>query len=254
MTPVEGNGGQPIRALATEHLYDAVFDLLRDVGEDGAPRGPVLDFPAGHGAFAQRLLENGYPDVHCLDINEQAFVLSDGRVTFRGHDAAHQLPYPDGFFERVFSIEGLEHFENPWTVVRELCRVLRPGGEILISTPNTFSVDARLKFLLSGYFPRFRPLMQTPDKVMGQDVDDAHISPIYFWQLNYFLHVGGVAIERLGADARLYKPQLTKRLVERLVACMIQNNIKKRRFPDPGVTSEEVLFGDCLIVFGRKAT
>lgn len=243
---------QPIRALATEHLYGAVFDLLKEARGDSVPSGPVLDFPAGHGAFAELLIEGGYEDVHCLDINEQAFALADRRVTFKGHDAIHDLPYPDGFFNRVFSIEGLEHFESPWTVVRELCRVLKPGGEIVISTPNTFSVDARLKYLLSGYFPRFRPLMQAPDKVMEQDVDDAHISPIYFWQLNYFLHVGGVSVERLGTDARLYKPQLAKRLVERLVARMIRDNVRKRKFPDPGVTSEDVLFGDCLIVFGRK--
>lgn len=238
---------EAIRALATPALYPAVLALL-----DGAPRGRILDVPAGHGAFAQALLAKGYDDIHCLDINAQAFSLSDPRVQFRQHDVIEPLPYPDGHFDHVFSIEGLEHFENPWTFVRDLCRVLKPGGRLIITTPNTFSVDARLKYLLSGYFPRFRPLMQTPDRVMSQDVDDAHISPVYFWQLNYFLLTSGVTIERVTADARLYKPQWAKRMVDNLVAGMIRNNMRKRRFPDPGITSDDVLFGDCLIIAGRK--
>lgn len=239
-----------LHALATEHLYPAVLKLLEDA--PAATKGRVLDFPAGQGAFAQALLPLGYKDIHCLDINAGAFALSDPRVTFQRHDAMQALPYPDGYFDEVFSIEGIEHFENPWTAVRELCRVLKPGGRMIITTPNTFSVDARLKYLLSGYFPRFRPLMLTPDKVMEQDVDDAHISPIYFWQLNYFMLTSGVIVDHLATDARVYKPQWVKRVVENAVARVIRNNLRKRRFPDPGISSEDVLFGDCLIVVGHK--
>jgi hypothetical protein len=113
-------------------------------------------------------------------------------------------------------------------------------------------VDARLKYLVGGYYPRFRPLMQTPGHVMSQDVDDAHISPIYFWQLNYFLLTGGVKIEKLSSDRLFYKPQWIKRVFERFIARMIQNSVKKRKFPDPGITTEKVLFGDCLILAARK--
>ncbi len=236
------------RALATEHLYGAVLPLL-----DTPLGGRILDMPAGQGAFAQALLERGAEEIHCLDINAEAFVLSDRRVAFLKHDAMQSLPFPDAYFDHVYSIEGIEHFESPWTVVRELCRVLKPGGQLIITTPNTFSVDARLKYLLSGYFPRFRPLMQTPEKVMGQPVDDAHISPIYFWQLNYFLLTSGVPIQSLTSDCRLYKSKPVQRWIERIVAGIIRNNIRKRRFPDPGVTSEDVLFGDCLIVVARKS-
>lgn len=236
------------RALATEHLYGAVLPLV-----DAPLAGRILDMPAGQGAFAQALLQNGAEEIHCLDINAEAFVLSDPRVVFLKHDAMQSLPFPDAYFDHVYSIEGIEHFESPWTVVRELCRVLKPGGQLIITTPNTFSVDARLKYLLSGYFPRFRPLMQTPEKVMDQPVDDAHISPIYFWQLNYFLLTSGVRIQKLTSDCRLYKPKAVQRWVERTVAGIIRNNIRKRGFPDPGVTSEDVLFGDCLIVVARKS-
>jgi len=239
---------QKIRALATDDHYPAVLKLF-----DGAPRGRILDVPAGHGAFAQQLLELGYSDIHCLDINAEAFILKDDRVRFQQHDAKDPLPYPDGYFDYVFSIEGIEHFHSPWTFASELCRVLKPGGRLYISTPNTFSVDARLKYLVSGYFPRFKPLMQHPDRVMDHPVDDAHISPIYFWQLNYFLMLGRVSIERINTNAFFYKPQWIKRVMENWIAGIIRRNIRKRGFPDHGATSEAVLFGDCIIVEGKKA-
>lgn len=240
-----------LKALAVGDLYPAVLALVKETASPAA--GPVLDLPAGQGAFAQELLALGYRDIDCLDINAAAFVLRDTRVRFTRHDAARPLPFPDAHFEQVFSVEGIEHFDSPWTFLVELARVLKPGGWMFVSTPNTFSVDARLKYLLSGYFPRFRPLMQAPDKVMDQDVDDAHVSPIYFWQLNYYLRRSGVTIERVSTNAVQKKRQWAKRLVESAVAGMIRRNIARRGFPDAGVTSDAVLYGDCLILAGRKA-
>jgi SAM-dependent methyltransferase len=239
---------QKIRALATDDHYPAVLKLF-----EGAPKGRILDVPAGQGAFAQELLKLGQDDIHCLDINAEDFVLKDKGVHFQQHDVMNPLPYPDGYFDYVFSIEGIEHFHNPWTFTSELCRVLKPGGKLYISTPNTFSVDARIKYLVSGYFPRFKPLMQYPDRVMDFALDQAHISPIYFWQLNYFMLLGGVNIERVNTNAYFYKPQWIKRVMENWLAAIIRRNIRKRRFPDHGVSSEEVLFGDCIIVEGKKA-
>jgi SAM-dependent methyltransferase len=243
--------GEP-KALAVGDLYPAV---LRQVQEKGArSSGPVLDVPAGQGAFAAELLKLGFNDIECLDINERAFVLDDARVRFTRHDVANRLPFPDAHFATVFSVEGIEHFDNPWLFVSELCRVLRPGGWLYLTTPNTFSVDARLKYLVSGYFPRFRPLMLTPDKVLGQDVDDAHVSPIYFWQLNYYLLRSGVRVEGLSTNALLKKRQWAKRAFEAFIARTIRNNVRRRNFPDPGITSDEVLYGDCLVIAARKTS
>jgi SAM-dependent methyltransferase len=234
--------------VADEHHYPAILELFR-----GAPDARIIDVPAGHGAFASELLKLGYRDVHCLDLYGDQFMLRDDpRVHFRQHDVRNPLPYADAYFDYAFSIEGLEHFDNPFTFVSELCRVVKPGGRLYLTTPNIMSVDARLKFLLSGYFPRFRPLMHDPERLVGESAIHAHISPIYFWQLNHFLLRAGVTISRVSTNTRVYKPQWVKRVVESLFARIIRNNVRKRGFPDQGVTSEAMLFGDCIIIEATK--
>jgi len=235
-----------VKALVEDGFYPAVLELFGNP----AP-GRILDVPAGYGAFAQLLQQRGHADIDCLDIIAPADFQLSG-INYRQYDAANPLPYPDASFDYVFSLEGIEHFEAPFPFVRELCRVLKPGGRLYLSTPNTFSVDARIKYLLSGYFPRFRPLMLEPDKVMDQPVDDAHISPIYFWQLNYFLRDGGVSICRVSTHALRQSDKPLRRWLERAVAALIRNNIRRRGFPDHGVTSQAMLFGDSLILEAVK--
>ncbi|MCL4457140.1 MAG: methyltransferase domain-containing protein [Nitrospirae bacterium] len=228
-----------------ENLYPAILELFGQ-----PPNGKILDAPSGQGAFALELVKRGYNNIYCSDINSDDFRLD--AVKFVQHDAQNPLPFPDNYFDYIFSVEGLEHFEAPFFFVKELCRVLKTSGRVYITTPNTFSVDARIKYLLSGYFPRFKALMYNPYKVMEQSVDQAHISPIYFWQLNFFLSQAGVKITRISTNNLLYKPQWYKRIIENLIASLIRNNIKKRNFPDKGASSGAVLFGDCLIVEGIK--
>jgi len=244
LAPVKIASPQP---LAAEGLYGAVLGML-----DGQRPGRALDLPAGQGAFAAELLERGFEDLTCLDIAPEAFMLRDPRVRFGRHDAIDPLPFPDAHFDQVFCIEGIEHFHSPWSFMRELCRVLRPGGRLYLTTPNTLSVDARIKYLLSGYFPRFRPLAKEPEKVMHQSVDDAHVSPIYFWQLNFFLMHGGVDIRRVATNAEVRKPRWINRMVEEVLAGVIRRNVQRRGFADKGVSSDAMLFGDCIVIEGVK--
>lgn len=57
--------------------------------------------------------------------------LTDAAVADLGH-----LPYEDGVFDLVFSKYVFEHLDRPLAVLRELRRVMKPGGHLLIHTPN----------------------------------------------------------------------------------------------------------------------
>jgi malonyl-CoA O-methyltransferase len=46
------------------------------------------------------------------------------------------LPFADGAFDCVFCVEALEHTVNPEIAVAEICRVLKPGGKVVIIDKN----------------------------------------------------------------------------------------------------------------------
>ena len=69
------------------------------------------------------------------------------------------LPYDGNSFDRALCLDVLEHlsFEDQPRAVAELYRVLRPGGELLVSVPNLAHLQSRVHFLLRGRLIGPRP-------------------------------------------------------------------------------------------------
>jgi SAM-dependent methyltransferase len=60
----------------------------------------------------------------------------------------HQFPYPDAHFDLVIMCETLEHLNfNPLPVIKEINRVMKPGGLLYLTVPNQLSAGNRLKLL-----------------------------------------------------------------------------------------------------------
>ena len=92
-----------------------------------------------------------------------------------------RLPYEDGQFDLVTCVEVIEHVENFRAVVREVFRILRPGGVAVFTTPNVLNMRSRLRYLSSGFYNLFGPvLLDRPDVRPGAR---GHISPINFFYL-----------------------------------------------------------------------
>ena len=62
------------------------------------------------------------------------------------------LPYPEATFDRALCLDVLEHlsFDDQPRALAELHRVLKPGGELLVSVPNLAHLQSRVHFLLTG--------------------------------------------------------------------------------------------------------
>jgi 2-polyprenyl-3-methyl-5-hydroxy-6-metoxy-1,4-benzoquinol methylase len=194
-------------ALAHVAIYHTVEDILRD-----AWRGRLLDVPAGEGALAKRLLELGF-DVACCDLYPQIFKL-DG-VENRLGNLDGTLPYDDGSFDHIVCVEGLEHIENPANAIREFSRLLRSGGDLIVSVPNIMNVEERLKWLFSGYTSHFKPLsiearesianVLAEKKFDGMDEVAYHVNPIGYSEVRYLLEKTGFEVESVSVD----KPKKT---------------------------------------------
>ena len=68
-------------------------------------------------------------------------------------DLDHGLPLPDATFDLVWCSEVIEHLRDPAATVAELRRVTRPGGLLVLTTPNSWFWLARLGCLV-GLTPR----------------------------------------------------------------------------------------------------
>ena len=66
------------------------------------------------------------------------------------------LPLSDGCADVVAAVETIEHLENPRAFCRELCRIVRPGGWVVITTPNQLSVLSLLTLVVKQRFSAFQ--------------------------------------------------------------------------------------------------
>lgn len=69
---------------------------------------------------------------------------------------AGRLPLPDGIADAVFAVEIIEHLENPRAFMRELTRLAKPGGWIIVTTPNQLSLLSKMTLLLKNIFNSFQ--------------------------------------------------------------------------------------------------
>jgi SAM-dependent methyltransferase len=65
------------------------------------------------------------------------------------------IPLPDGVADVVAAVETIEHLENPWAFWRELARVARPGGWVVVTTPNQESLLSLMTLLVKRRFSAF---------------------------------------------------------------------------------------------------
>lgn len=116
------------------------------------PGGRVLDIGCGAGQVVQRLAEAGR-EVYGVDVSEPN-IEKARRFTSRCqlYDG-RRLPFPDGFFNCAGALNVLEHVEEPEAFIREVVRVVEPGGRLVLSSPNFLRV---LGF--RDYHPRMRGL------------------------------------------------------------------------------------------------
>ncbi|MFI6411480.1 class I SAM-dependent methyltransferase [Streptomyces sp. NPDC050585] len=130
------------RVRSERQLYRRVLDALDGAGEG---RGRALEVGCGLGlGCALALEEYAYDAVTGMDIhpdqlerarraNAALLTSAPGRLRLvRG--AAERMPFGDGEFDRVYSVEAAQHFRDLDAFAAECARVLRPGGRLAVAS------------------------------------------------------------------------------------------------------------------------
>ena len=136
---MEDKAYQQFRDLEARHWWfrgrrTVYFGLLRHYLGQERPRR-VLDLGCGMGGFLEGLAELG-TEIYPSDVSLESL----GRCRERGFERAvlgsgYSLPYADASFDLVCMFDAIEHIPDDHRVMREVARVLRPGGSIFVSVP-----------------------------------------------------------------------------------------------------------------------
>jgi 2-polyprenyl-3-methyl-5-hydroxy-6-metoxy-1,4-benzoquinol methylase len=93
----------------------------------------------------------------CVGVDALRYDGLPADVEFRRADLDRcPLPVDDGIADATVAVEVIEHLENPRAFVRELVRVTRPGGLVIVTTPNQLSVLSILSLITKQQFAAFQ--------------------------------------------------------------------------------------------------
>lgn len=177
----------------TAHKYDGIkefdpdaeqFFLIRPllVRLRRVPNPLVLDVATGTGRLPSFLLDaptfNGR--VVGLDASEKMLRLAGEKLRPYGHRAslvqqmADKLPFANNQFDLVTCLEALEFFPSDTAALREMVRVLKPGGTLLVTRRK--GSEAKL------FVGRYRNVAQFEAVLTELGLEEVHTNP---WQMDY---------------------------------------------------------------------
>jgi ubiquinone/menaquinone biosynthesis C-methylase UbiE len=149
--------------------YQASYELLSSSGEK------LLDVGCGDGDFIF-MVRNKFRECYGVDVSAQRIEKAKEKAKeFRGHEKFHffecdvdeGLRFSDNFFDSVTCIAVLEHVFNPPNLVKEIHRVLKPGGIFLVQVPNIAWMPYRIQLM-------FGQLPTTGGVYLGADWEHLH--------------------------------------------------------------------------------
>ncbi len=106
----------------------------------------ILDVGAGKGTIAALVQRSGGGEVYALDPNEKriAFVKENHPELKTCLSGSDSIPYPDGFFDKLYSTMAVHHFPDQRKSFKEFARVMKRGGVLVIVEIAPYTLIGKL--------------------------------------------------------------------------------------------------------------
>ena len=128
-------------------------ERLADIGDRLSP-GRLLDIGCSCGYFLEVAASRGF-DVQGVEFSRSAIAAASPAVRNRIFEGTLDSLPADGLFDVASAFDLLEHVPDPNGFLRRCAALLKPGGTILISTPDTRHF---LRFLMRSRWPMLQPM------------------------------------------------------------------------------------------------
>lgn len=133
---------------ASTYERDLVFPKIFKPGES------VLDLACGNGDSSIQIAKITQTVVHGLDISKVAVIEANKKgVKAIVGNVENTFPFDKESFDTVFWGDNIEHIFFPNKAIKEIYRVLKPHGRLILSTPNMGYWRYRISYLINGKIP-----------------------------------------------------------------------------------------------------
>jgi 2-polyprenyl-3-methyl-5-hydroxy-6-metoxy-1,4-benzoquinol methylase len=138
------------KGSSSEAIYAMVARVVNGLDVTG---GDLLDVGCGRGLLWSNVRDR-FATYTGVDILPFEGFPEEGRFVTADLDAG-TIALPDASFDVVAAVETIEHLDGPRRFVKDLVRLIRPAGWLIVTTPNQLSAHSLLSLLLRGYFSAF---------------------------------------------------------------------------------------------------
>lgn len=205
----DGPRGAVLALASVVSLHEPlVGHLLRSGQFDVSDCRSVLDVGSGAGQILKHLLRHAHPQAHVVafDLSQRMLRrarhrLKSRRPTYVAGDLMH-LPFADGAFDCVTCGWVIEHLPDPVPGLREIARVLRPGGRLLLlATEDTWSgaLNSRTWKCRTYNRDELRRACETVGLPWNRQ--------LWFTRVHRVLRMGGILVEAEKSVAALVPPK-----------------------------------------------
>lgn len=218
------SGVDNLEVMAAAHRYTEFLCRLMESAGGAAARGKVADFGAGTGLFAS-LWRQRATQVTCIEPDPELRrrLAAQGFVTAEGAAAI-----ADASQDFIYTLNVLEHIDDDRAAVRELHRMLKPGGRLLVYVP-AFPVLYSAMDRKVGHLRRYRreALVQLLREGGFTVEDSAYADSLGFFVSLLYRFVGskdgGISLPALLLYDRAVFP--VSRLLDRLFGRLVGKNV-----------------------------
>jgi SAM-dependent methyltransferase len=141
------------RGTSSPAIYQMVSAALSARGIQG---GVLVDVGCGSGELWRRI---GSRFAKYIGVDGVLYDDLPPEIEFHCHDFdGGHVPLPSGAGDVVVAVETIEHLENPRAFFRELVRLARPGGWVVITTPNQLSLLSLVTLIFKRRFNAFQDI------------------------------------------------------------------------------------------------
>jgi ubiquinone/menaquinone biosynthesis C-methylase UbiE len=182
--------------LSTEKILLSVINEATNCFPSDNKAINHLDIGAGNGELIKLISSKLNTISSACDYTESLMEIKEQCVDVCDLNT-QKLPYKDEAFDLITFTEVIEHIENHRFTLSEISRVLKPGGYLILSTPNILNLKSRVRFLFCGFWNLFGPLKIGDRKI---ESTGGHINPIHYFYIVHSLMESGLQIKSQTVD------------------------------------------------------